>query len=283
MKQIISLEQNSPEWEAWRFGVFGASDAAAMLDISPYKSRSQLLREKIMGVRPAPSSFQAELFAQGHAAEKAAIALLEAELEQIIMPIIIVIDDGIAASLDGLTADGKLLIEHKLYRESGASQERFSLAQTGELPEYDMAQVQQQLMVSGAEKAWFVVSDGTAENRAIAQVLPDEYWFECLKQGWRSFAVALEASQDRRTEMLAESYRSLENDIKLLEAEKEQLRKQLIETAQQTGGTLVCKGLTVKQIESKGAVDYKAISALQGVDLEQYRKANTSSWRISLS
>lgn len=283
MKQILSLEQNSPEWQVWRKTVFGASDAAAMLDISPYKSKSQFMREKIMGISPEPSAYQAELFAQGHAAEKAAIALLEAELGQIIMPVVIIIDEGIAASIDGLTADGNTLIEHKLYRDSDAAQQRYDLALSGQLQDHDMAQVQQQLMVSGAEKAWFVVSDGTTENRAIAEVLPDAAWFARLQQGWKDFAQAIEAAQDRRTEMLAESYRSLENDIKQLEAEKEQLRKQLIETAQQTGGTLVCKGLTVKQIESKGAVDYKAIPALQGIDLEQYRKANTSTWRISLS
>jgi hypothetical protein len=34
-------------------------------------------------------------------------------------------------------------------------------------------------------------------------------------------------------------------------------------------------------VERKGAVDYAKIPALQGLDLEQYRKAGGEYWRLS--
>ena len=41
--QIVQLTQGSPEWHAHRAKHFNASDAAAMLGISPYMSRDELL------------------------------------------------------------------------------------------------------------------------------------------------------------------------------------------------------------------------------------------------
>ena len=85
MKQIIRYAQNSPEWEAWRKHTFGASDCAAMLGVSPYKTRAQLLREK-QGEPQKTSAFQAEIFAQGHAAEKAIMPYLQERLGRPVAP-----------------------------------------------------------------------------------------------------------------------------------------------------------------------------------------------------
>ncbi|MDP5009279.1 MAG: endonuclease, partial [Glaciimonas sp.] len=57
-----------------------------------------------------------------------------------------------------------------------------------ELPEEYMPQCQQILMVTGAEKVIFVVSDGTVENLARIDIFPDEVWFERIRAGWHQFA-----------------------------------------------------------------------------------------------
>lgn len=282
-RTIIRLEQNTPAWEAWRQSRFGASDAAAMLGISPYKTREQLMREK-QGAITKISDFQRELYAAGHAAEKAILPHLEDTAGQPITPCVYEGEDRIAASLDGVNFEGTLIVEHKLLRDSDASRRRFNMAARGELAAHDMAQVQQQLMVSGAEKCWFVVSDGTPDNMAIADVFPNADWFTRIKEGWAQFARELDAAADEVPQILAQEYRDLDAQIKAMQSQQQAVKDQLIALAEDAGSdSLAVGGITLKRIESKGAVDYKAIPALQDIDLEPYRKPATTTWRININ
>ena len=282
-RTTVHLEQNTSVWQAWRQSRFGASDAAAMLGISPYKTREQLLREK-QGVIAKTSDYQRELYAAGHTAEKAILPHLEDMAGQPITPLVYEGEDSIAASLDGINFEGTLIIEHKLLRDSDASRRRFNMAARGELAEHDMAQVQQQLMVSGAEKCWFVVSDGTPDNMAIADVFPDADWFTRIKEGWAQFARDLEASADEVPQILAKEYRDLDAQIKALQSQQQAVKDQLIALAEEADSdSLAVGGITLKRIESKGAVDYKAIPALKDIDLEPYRKPATTTWRININ
>ena len=47
--------------------------------------------------------------------------------------------------------------------------------------------------------------------------------------------------------------------------------------------SLAVGDITLKRIESKGAVDYKAIPALKDIDLEPYRKPASITWRININ
>jgi predicted phage-related endonuclease len=49
--QIHDLAQGSPEWQQYRLEKFGASEAAAMLGISPLVKRNELLHMKATGTR----------------------------------------------------------------------------------------------------------------------------------------------------------------------------------------------------------------------------------------
>nr|DAF58210.1 MAG TPA: Exonuclease [Siphoviridae sp. ctMBu2] len=280
---VVRLEQNTPAWELWRQTRFGASDAAAMLGISPYKTRAQLLREKQGAITPV-SDFQREIYAAGHAAEKAILPHLEDLAGQPITPCVMEGENRITASLDGVNFEGTLIIEHKLLRDSDASRRRFNMAARGELAEHDMAQVQQQIMVSGAEKCWFVVSDGTPENMAIADVFPDVGWFARIRAGWAQFARDLDAATDEVPQILAQEYRDLDAQIKALQSQQQAVKDQLIALAEEADSdSLAVGGITLKRIESKGAVDYKAIPALKDIDLDAYRKPASITWRININ
>ncbi len=282
-RTTVHLEQNTSVWQAWRQSRFGASDAAAMLGISPYKTREQLLREK-QGVIAKTSDYQRELYAAGHAAEKAILPHLEDLTAQPITPCEYEGEDSIAASLDGISFEGTLIIEHKLLRDSDASRKRFDMAARGELAEHDMAQVQQQLMVSGAEKCWFVVSDGTPGRMAIADVFPNADWFARIRAGWAQFAHDLEATADEVPQILANEYRDLDAQIKALQSQQQAVKDQLIALAEEAGSdSLAVGGITLKRIESKGTVDYKAIPALKDIDLDAYRKPASITWRININ
>ena len=57
----------------------------------------------------------------------------------------------------------------------------------GKVPEEHMPQCQQVLMVTGADRLLFTVSDGTRENTHHVWVEPDTDWFDRIRAGWRQF------------------------------------------------------------------------------------------------
>ena len=63
-----SLLQGSPEWLAYRSTHFNASDAPAMLGVSPYKTRTELLHELHTGLSPEIDAATQRRFDLGHAA-----------------------------------------------------------------------------------------------------------------------------------------------------------------------------------------------------------------------
>ncbi|RFC01644.1 endonuclease, partial [Klebsiella michiganensis] len=66
---IVNVVQGTPKWMAHRTNFFNASDAPAMMGISPYKTRSDLLKELASGIRPEVSEIQHDLFNEGHRCE----------------------------------------------------------------------------------------------------------------------------------------------------------------------------------------------------------------------
>ena len=60
------LVQGTPEWHAYRSNHFNASDAPTMLGCSPYKTRTQLLREMATGNTQAVDAATQRRFDDGH-------------------------------------------------------------------------------------------------------------------------------------------------------------------------------------------------------------------------
>lgn len=279
---IIDYEQNSPAWQEWRAGVYGASDAAAMLDISPYKSRDTLLQEKATGKTAPVSEWMQGLFAAGHAAEAAIMPELEARIGEPLYNLVGEAEGYIAASFDGITYDQQTIVEHKLLRNSNASRKRFEMAARGEVAEHDMAQVQQQLLVSGAARCLFCVSDGTAERLAIAEIKPDPEWFVRLLAGWKQFTADLAACEDTAFLEAAAEWRAIKTQQTAIDAAEKAARQRLEAIGEASGRkTLTGGGITLSCTERKGNVDYSKIPELQGIDLEPYRKAGSSYWKIT--
>ena len=104
--KILDLVQNTPEWDAHRAKARNASEAAAMLGYSKYKTRNELLREKFTGIVPEVNEQMQYLFDRGHRAEALARPRAEAELGVEFYPVTGTTDDGyLSASFDGLTMD----------------------------------------------------------------------------------------------------------------------------------------------------------------------------------
>lgn len=176
------LIQGTPEWLEFRMNHDGASEAAAMLGISKKMSRNELLRMKSSGITKEFSDWvQKNILDYGHEVEALARPIVEKKLGIKLYPV--VCSRGrMSASCDGKNMAGTVGWEHKQWNKELAA----SVA-VGVLPEEHWPQVQQELLVTGAEKWIFTVSDGTEDNMVSMEVFPDPEKFETLRAGWAQF------------------------------------------------------------------------------------------------
>lgn len=184
MKERIthSLVQGSDEWAQFRFTKFGASEAAAMMGLSRNVTRTELLHAKKTGTAREYSDWvQVHILDHGHTVEAMARPIVEAIIGESLYPVTCSIGN-ISASCDGLTITDEVAFEHKQWSKSLADAVRAK-----NLPDEYMPQCQQIMLVTGAEKVVFVVSDGTEENMAYMDVYPDEAWQKRIVDGWKQF------------------------------------------------------------------------------------------------
>lgn len=190
--KTVNLIQGSPEWHAHRREHFNASETAAMLGLDPKTSRTDLLRMKATGHEKEFSEWvQKNVLDYGHEVEAAARPIIEKMVGEELYPVTGT-EGRLSASFDGLTMMEDTAFEHKQWNEELAN-----LVRQGEVPDTHMPQLQQQLMVSDADKVIFVVSDGTPEKMVWTEVEPDSSWFERIMQGWTQFAKDLQEYEHR--------------------------------------------------------------------------------------
>lgn len=182
---IHEVIQGSPEWNALRAIHDTASEAPAMMGASKYQSRTELMQQKKTGSSAEVSASQQKLFDRGHATEAAARKIVESMLGEDLYPIT-ASEGNLLASVDGIDMAETLLFEHKLWNESLANQVR-----TGSLEPHYYWQLEQQLLVTGAERVIFVCSDGTEDNFEYMYYTPVAGRAQELLNGWEQFNIDL--------------------------------------------------------------------------------------------
>jgi predicted phage-related endonuclease len=183
-REIHNLLQGSDEWHVFRFNHHGASEAAAMLGLSKKVTRTELVRMKATGLAKEFSDWvQENILDYGHEVEALARPFAEKILADDLYPVTCSLGAE-SASCDGLNMAESIGFEHKQWNADLAA----SVA-AGVLPEDHVPQVQQQLMVTGAEKWMFMVSDGTEDNMVWMWVYSDAAWFDRIRAGWEQFDV----------------------------------------------------------------------------------------------
>ena len=188
-----NCRQGTPEWLALRAKYFTASEAPAMLGVSKYQPRSALLKVKATGIVPEVDAGTQRLFDAGHEAEEKARPEAEMVIGEDLFPVTMSLEvDGLPllASLDGITADGSTIWENKLWNAEFAIQ-----VESGTIPDTHWPQLEQQLLVSGAEKCYFTVSDGTPSNTIGAWYYSQPDRRAALIAGWKQFAEDLATYQ----------------------------------------------------------------------------------------
>lgn len=179
--KIHNVAQGSAEWHALRAKYFTASEAPAMMGVSKYQTRTELLHQKKTGIAQEVTAAQQVIFDRGHATEELARPIVERIIGEDLFPVVGT-EDNLLASMDGMTSLGDTLFEHKLWNESLIAQVR-----SGELEPHYYWQLEQQLLVTGAEKVIFVCSDGTEQNFVSLEYFPVPGRAAQLVEGWTQF------------------------------------------------------------------------------------------------
>lgn len=189
---IHDVVQGSPEWHALRAAHFTASEAPALMGVSPYLTRTELLSKKAdpSVVDAEIDAHKAALFAAGHAAEAAYRPLAEDEIGDDLYPVTGTREvDGLPllASFDGLTLDNQVGFEHKLLSKKIVAH----IDAHGEPGPAYYWQLEHQLLVSGGQRILFVTSNGTDDGAV-------RVWYEsaserraALTAAWKQFEIDL--------------------------------------------------------------------------------------------
>lgn len=282
----INVEQGSTEWLSWRKTVITATDCPAILGSSPWSTPYKCWQRKLGLVEDQKSNEamergkRLEPEARAHFVECLGITMIPAVVESTEFTFL-------GASLDGISECGKYVLEIKC----GGSNLHTQAAE-GTIPQYYQHQIQHQILVTGAEKAYYYSYDG--KDGVCIEVLPDpefkEKFLPIARAFWKGVAFfeppALQNSDYRDMndsldwKEYAKLYQEADASLKALEEKKDYLRKKLIELC----GDQSCtgNGLKVMKMIMKGRVAYDEIPAIKGIDLEQYRKGSTTTWKIMI-
>lgn len=201
--KAVNLIQGTPEWHAHRANHFNASDAPAMMGVSPYKTRSQLLHEMATGITPDVDPATQRRFDDGHRFESLARPLAEEIIGEVLYPVTGT-NGRHSASFDGLTLGEDKAFEHKtLNAEITAAFEQMDrmgphddAAACRLLPEVYRVQMEHQLIVSGAERVLFMGSKWSGDELVEQRhcwYYPDATLRAAIIAGWEQFERDLSA------------------------------------------------------------------------------------------
>ncbi|WP_054074778.1 lambda-exonuclease family protein [Comamonas testosteroni] len=212
--QLVNLVQGTAEWHAHRRNHFNASDAPAMMGCSPYKKRSELIKELATGITPEVDAATQRRFDDGHRFEDLARPLAEKIIGDDLSNCVGT-NGKYSASFDGLTFMNETAFEHKTLNTE--LRELLSNECHGDdLPMHYRVQMEQQAMVSGAERILFMASKWTAEGLPVEALHcwyePDAELRAQIIAGWEQLekdVAAYDPNAERPAAVVAEPIESL--------------------------------------------------------------------------
>lgn len=177
LKRANKHKQNTKQWYAWRNKGLGASNAPAIMGVSPWTTRFQLWAE-MTGLLPRPEAnrFQIAAMERGKLLEDA-VRQWYARRTGLILEADVNAEhpdyEFLRASLDGWRDDDGIVREIKCPGEAD-----HKTALSGKVPVKYIPQVQAQMMVTGAQKAEYVSFDG--KDGVIVPVARDDQYIAKL-------------------------------------------------------------------------------------------------------
>ena len=280
---ITNLSQNTAEWENFRSSRIGASDASAILGISPWKSAYRLYEEKL-GIRGSKTNYAMQ---RGHELELEALKSFKGDGYVHFSPKVFVHPEYnfLMASLDGISDDLQIAVEIKCN-----GKENHKLALEGKVPDYYNSQLQHQMFVCELDHIFYYSFDG--KYGVSIQVNRDEAFIKTmLEKELRFYECMIEyipppltskdyvRKENQRFQDACSQLQAVREQLKELEKKEEYYKNILIDEA--NGVNCEGYGIRVSKVTRNGAIDYKKVPELIGVDLEKFRSNQTISWRIN--
>jgi putative phage-type endonuclease len=283
MRTIAKLVQGSHEWHEHRRKHRNASETPVVLGLSPWTTPHQLWELK---TGRAPQTEVTAAMAHGTQLEPQARAAYEAQTGLILEPLVLV-DGEYSASLDGITLGGELVLEIKCPRSKDSK--ILAEVRAGRVPVHVFWQIQTQLLVSGAGLAHLYVYDG-ATGILLEQKPEPEVW-DTVRQEWDRFMEHIRRDEapplterDVRVRddpewleaaaAYLEAKRDADTVAKTLDAARTRLSSLASHTSEGGGG------VSVTRFWKAGAIDYKKVPELAGINLEQYRGSEREETRV---
>jgi putative phage-type endonuclease len=280
-RELIDVEQGCPEWHALRKTKITATDAAVIMRANHWKTRIQLYHEKVSNdTGHAPN----ERMQRGIDLEPIARDLFNLKTGWKMKPAVLV-NDWMMASLDGRDDSVGCIVEIKCPGEKD-----HATALQGKIPDHYYPQLQHQIYVAEVTTAFYFSFDGM--DGVTVKVKRDDKYIEKMIDEERKFYECLvnktppepdEGDYVERDDDLwhetAAKWMLVTNSIKEMERQEQDLRKQLVFLSGESNTKGA--GISLCQINRRGVVDYSKIPQLRGLDLDQYRKESTNSWRIT--
>jgi len=184
--ELLNLVQGTDEWLAARLSHFTASEAPIMMGASSHMSRDDLLKYKTTTIQEEVSYFTQLIFDKGHKLEEMARPIAEKILHEELYPVTGKLEvEGLPllASFDGLDLMEEAGFEHKQWNEEKAKK----LDSSQKIQPEHFWQLEQQLLVSGAEMILFMMSDGTEVNNVYLKYASVPERRAELIAGWKQF------------------------------------------------------------------------------------------------
>lgn len=193
--KVVNLIQGTQPWHEHRASHFNASDAPAMLGISQYETRTQLLHRLATGISPEVDDATQCRFNDGHRFEALARPLAENIIGDELSPVT-GCEGKLSASYDGLPFDQKIPFEHKKLNANLRKILSSTGASGSDLDLMYQVQMEQQIMLCSGEKTLFMASEWDENDNLVEELhcwyFPNFELRDRIIQGWTQFAIDLE-------------------------------------------------------------------------------------------
>jgi len=302
--KIINLEQGTQEWLQWRKTGVTASEIAAILGLSPYKTAWQVWAEKTGLVEPEDLSANPHV-ANGVRLEDVARQFFEQQHDDVLLPVCVESEEHpfLKASLDGLSMNN-MPVELKVPSEPTWNQISASGENSNAYKLY-YPQVQHQLAVTGAEKGWLVFYRDN-ESQEFVILRDDAMIAEIIQKAdtfWKSVMQGKEPAKDPERdffhpkddqilewETAATGWLECNTELKALEKRVKDLKSiqdQHLSVMKSLMGKFMhaeAAGLKVTRFGVRGTVDYEKLLLDKGISLEEvepYRKPGSERCKVT--
>jgi putative phage-type endonuclease len=279
----MHMTQQTQEWHNLRRSMIGASDAPAIMGISPWKTEYQLWLEKL-GLYEQESTWYMK---RGLDKEEEARQAFKKETGIKVFPDVVFSKDyqWMMASLDGIDLTKQHVLEIKC-----AGKEDHECAMDGEVPKHYYPQLQHQMIVCNVNKMFYFSYSNNSQK--VLEVYRDNNYNVSLIENEKNFMKCLDElippklsnkdfvkKNDDLWNQTAKQWLDVNQQLKLIEKKEKELRDNLINMSGQSNA--MGAGIKLSKIVRKGSIKYNEIPAIKNVNLEEFRSETTVSFRIS--